>query len=111
MLSQYRVCETVPVSSRFPQHARVGIYPIVLQAGGRGLAIPGVILCDARLLGEHDEAKNKQRHASVEDDHSAPPLGAREAIFSRPVVTERSSIHVISVMLSGFVLVFQPFLL
>jgi hypothetical protein len=71
--------------------------PFGLQASGQVLAISDLIRRNAGRLGEHDEPKDKKRHASIEGCHSAPPPGARKPIFFRPVVRERLSVHVLSV--------------
>ena len=33
------------------------------------------------VLGEHDESKDKERHASIEDSYCAHPLGARASVI------------------------------
>jgi hypothetical protein len=80
-LSRWAVGKTEQLSSRVPRHVGVAIKPLALQAGGPGLPIPGLFRHNTRRLGEHDESKAKERHASIEGCHSSHPLGARKPIL------------------------------
>jgi hypothetical protein len=82
------------LSSCVPRHVGVAISWLALQAGGPGLPIPGLIRHNARRLGLRNDPQDKERYASVEDYHCAPPFGAGTPVFSRPVATERPAIHV-----------------
>src|ERR1700730_14244828 len=73
------------LSSRFPRSVDVVVHPLALQAGGPALTISGLIRRNARGPGEHDQSRNTQRHASIEDGGYAHPLGARATIFFSPV--------------------------
>jgi len=93
-LTRWVVGKMGQLSSCVPRHVGVAISRLALQAGGPGLPIPGLIRHNARRLGLRNDPQDKERYASVEDYHCAPPFGAGTPVFSRPVATERPAIHV-----------------
>jgi hypothetical protein len=85
---------TLPIPLVFALEARFARYidGVVclraLQADGRGLSI---IRRNAQWLGEHQQRKDEERYASIENCNSAHPLDVRKPIFFRPVGFETRS--------------------